>query len=310
VTVSEALSKPDGPTLVPGPTEPPSLVVGGGDVASRPASSGKVLLMADDGAASSGLVNRVPTVVRRAVVPVILLFLWQGGSSWGWWSAAVLPSPVTVAHTFCHLIANGTLLPNMWVSLRRVIIGSALGISVGTVLGLLVGLWRIPEEMLDATLQMARTLPYLVMLPLFIVWFGVDELPKILIIAIGTSLPMYLNTSSGVRNVDPRYSEMAATFGLRRPALIAGVIIPGALPAILTGLRFSLGLGWLSLVVAEQINAQSGLGLLISNAESLFETNILLVCVVIYAVLGLATDLLVRVLEHRLLAWRAKATQW
>ena len=103
---------------------------------------------------------------------------------------------------------------------------------------------------------------------------------------------------------------MATTFGLRRPALILTVIIPGALPAMLTGLRYSLGIGWLSLVVAEQINAQSGLGLLISNAESLFQMNILMVCVVIYAVLGLTTDLMVRALEHRLLAWRGKATQW
>src|ERR1700728_1273582 len=234
--------------------------------------------------------------------PVRLVVLWEVGSTSRWWSPAVLPPPGNIAQTFWHLLQNGQLLPNLWASLRRVLIGSSIGVGIGTVLGISVGLWRFAEEALDSTLQMMRTLPYLVLLPLFIVWFGVDELPKILIIAIGTSLPMYLNTSSGVRNVDPRYAEMATTFGLRRPALILTVIIPGALPAMLTGLRYSLGIGWLSLVVAEQINAQSGLGLLISNAESLFQMNILMVCVVIYAVLGLTTDLMVRALEHRLLA--------
>jgi len=273
-------------------------------------SSGKVVFVAGDGPVAPRRLGRVPTVVRRAALPVLLLVLWEVGSSSGWWSAAVLPPPGTIAQTFWHLLQNGQLLPNLWASLRRVLIGSAIGVGLGTLLGVSVGLWRFAEEALDSTLQMMRTLPYLVLLPLFIVWFGVDELPKILIIAIGTSLPMYLNTSSGVRSVDPRYAEMATTFGLRRPALILTVIIPGALPAMLTGLRYSLGIGWLSLVVAEQINAQSGLGLLISNAESLFQMNILMVCVVIYAVLGLTTDLMVRALEHRLLAWRGKATQW
>ncbi|HXW80699.1 MAG TPA: ABC transporter permease [Acidimicrobiales bacterium] len=252
----------------------------------------------------------VPVPVRRAILPIVIVLLWWAGSSWGWWSNEVLPSPVNVAETFGHLIQNGTLLPNLWVSLRRVLIGSAIGVSAGTVLGVIVGLWRLPEQLFDSTLQMARTLPYLVMLPLFILWFGVDEMPKILIIAIGTSLPMYLNTSSAVRDVDPRYVEMGATFGLSRPALIAFVILPSATPAVLSGLRFSLGLGWLSLVVAEQINAQSGLGLLISNAQQLFETNVLMVCVLIYAVLGLVTDILVRRLEKWLLVWRGPVTQW
>ena len=260
--------------------------------------------MAEEGGHKKALWEHVPTLVRRSIVPVLLLLAWQAGSSWNWWTSSVLPSPANVAQTFWHLLENGQLLPNLWVSFRRVLIGSALGVSVGTSLGIVVGLWRFPEEALDATFQMMRTLPYLVMLPLFIVWFGVDELPKVLIIAIGTSLPMYLNASSGVRQVDPKLKEMASTFGLSKPALIGLVIIPGALPSILTGLRYSLGVGWLALVVAEQINAQSGLGLLISNAEALFETNILMVCVVIYAALGLTTDIVVRTLDRVLLSWR------
>jgi sulfonate transport system permease protein len=265
---------------------------------------GRVVFAAEENGHHKALWEHVPMLVRRSIVPVLLVLAWQAGSSWNWWTSSVLPSPVNVAQTFWQLLENGQLLPNLWVSFRRVLIGSALGVTTGTVLGVLVGLWRFPEEALDATLQMMRTLPYLVMLPLFIVWFGVDELPKILIIAIGTSLPIYLNASSGVRQVDPRLKEMASTFGLKKRALIGLVIIPGALPSILTGLRYSLGVGWLALVVAEQINARAGLGLLISNAENLFQTNILMVCVVIYAALGLTTDIMVRALDRVLLRWR------
>jgi sulfonate transport system permease protein len=253
---------------------------------------------------------RVPSVVRRAIVPVLIVLLWQAGSSWRWWPPSVLPSPVTVAEAFWALVRNGQLPSNLWVSLRRVLLGASIGVTVGTCLGIASGLWRIVEEAFDSTLQMMRTLPYLVMLPLFVIWFGVDEFPKILIIVIGSSLPMYLNTFAGVRSVDPRLIEMATTFGLRRARLIATVIIPAAMPAILTGLRYSLGISWLSLVVAEQINARSGLGFLISNAESLFVTKVLVVCILVYAVLGLTTDVLVRGLERRLLAWRGKGVRW
>jgi sulfonate transport system permease protein len=191
-----------------------------------------------------------------------------------------------------------------------VVIGAGIGITTGITLGVVSGLWRIGEESFDAILQMMRTLPYLVMLPLFVIWFGIDEFPKILIIAIGTSMPMYLNTFSGVRNVDKRLIEMAHSFGLNRLRLIFTVIVPGAMPSILTGLRYSLGIGWLALVVAEQINARSGLGYLISDAQSLFLTDVLLVCVVTYAALGLLSDVTARLLERRLLSWRGSSARW
>jgi sulfonate transport system permease protein len=247
---------------------------------------------------------RAPGLVRRAGVPIMLVAMWQLGGNAGWWSTAVLPSPTDVAREFGTLIGNGQLPDNLLVSLRRVVIGAAVGISTGTVLGVAVGLWRPVEQAIDATLQMLRTIPFLVILPLFILWFGVDELPKVLIIAIGTALPMYLNTSSGVRAVDPKLLEMGEQFGLNRLGLIRAVVLPGAMPGILTGLRYSLGISWLALVVAEQINAQEGLGFLISNAQALFQTEIIMVIVVVYALLGLATDLLVRFAESRLLSWR------
>jgi len=246
----------------------------------------------------------VPSFVRRCVVPLLLLVAWQAGSKGGWWSAAVLPAPTAVGHEFIVLCRSGQLPSNLLVSLRRVALGATLGITTGLALGVAVGLWRVAEEALDSTLQMMRTLPYLVMLPLFVLWFGIGELPKVLIIALGTALPMYLNTVSGVRAVDERLLEMGREFGLGRLGLIRTVVLPGAMPSILTGLRYSAGVSWLALVVAEQINAQSGLGALIANAESLFETNVLIVCVVLYAALGLITDIAVRLLERRLLSWR------
>jgi sulfonate transport system permease protein len=246
----------------------------------------------------------VPGLAVRVAVPILVVVFWQLGGSGGLWSTAVLPSPTDVVRQFGDLIANGQLPQHLLASLRRVLVGATAGISIGLTLGVAVGLWRRAEQAIDATLQMLRTIPFLVILPLFILWFGVDELPKVLIIAIGTALPMYLNTASGVRAVDPRLMEMAEQFGLNRVGLIRNVVLPGAMPSILTGLRYSLGIGWLALVVAEQINAQQGLGFLISNAQALFQTEIIMVIVVVYALLGLATDLFVRLLEWRLLRWR------
>ncbi|EIV91775.1 ABC-type nitrate/sulfonate/bicarbonate transport system, permease component [Frankia sp. QA3] len=274
-------------------------------VAGSPAAVGGRRVTFSAGGADRRRRLRVPSLVRRAIVPILLIALWQIGSSASWWSTEVLPAPWDVAHEFVTLWNNGQLPSNLWVSVRRALTGAAIGISVGLALGVAVGLWRPAEEALDATLQMMRTIPFLVTLPLFILWFGVDEAPKILIIRIGTALPMYINTMSGVRTVDPRLLEMGRQFGLNRLRLIATVVLPGATPSILTGVRYSLGLSWLALVVAEQINAQKGLGLLIYNAQSLFQTKILMV-VVVYAALGLLTDMVVRLAERRLLAWRGR----
>jgi sulfonate transport system permease protein len=247
---------------------------------------------------------RVPSIVVKSVLPLAALVLWWTGSRVGWWPSAVLPGPVKVAHTFGTLTANGSLPKNLWVSLHRVLIGGAIGVSAGLFFGVVAALWRRAEETFDPTLQMMRTLPFLVLLPLFIVWFGIGETPKIVIIALGSMFPMYLNTFSGIRNVDARLVEMGRTYQLGRWELIRQVIIPGALPSVLTGLRYSLGVAWLALVVAEQINARDGLGYLIYTAQEFFQANVLLVVIVVYAALGLGTDLAVRLLERVLLTWR------
>lgn len=253
---------------------------------------------------------RPPGVLVRIIVPLILLVIWEIGSTGNWWSNFVLPSPLTIVNEAGHLIADGQLPAALLISLRRVAIGATIGVSLGTLLGVVAGLWQLGEELLDATLQMMRTLPYLVLIPVFILWFGVGETPKLVIIAIGAGMPMYLNTFAGVRSADPRLPEMGAMFGLGRRQLITQILLPSALPHMLTGLRYSLGYAWLSLVVAEQINAASGLGYLIYNAQNQFLTSELLVVVAVYALLGLLSDATVRLLELRLMSWRGRVVQW
>jgi sulfonate transport system permease protein len=171
-------------------------------------------------------------------------------------------------------------------------------------LAIAAGLSRAGEEIVDAPMQMIRTLPFLGLVPLFILWFGIGETPKIALVALGTTFPIYLNLFSGIRGVDLKLVEAARVFGLDRRGVVRHVILPGALPSALVGLRYSLGVAWLSLVIAEQINATAGIGYLINDARDFLRTDIIVVGLLVYALLGLAADALVRSLERRALAWR------
>ncbi len=209
-----------------------------------------------------------------------------------------------MASTFWNLAATGQLAANLWVSFIRVAAGLALGVVTGSALALTAGLSRIGEEAVDPPIQMLRTLPVLALSPLFIVWFGIDETPKVLLIALAVTFPIYLNLFNGIRAVDPKLVEAARSFGVTGAALIREVILPASLPSFLLGLRFALSVAVLVLVVAEQINAQAGLGYLINNARDFMRTDIIVVCLMIYALLGLGADALVRTIEGRALAWR------
>jgi sulfonate transport system permease protein len=170
---------------------------------------------------------------------------------------------------------------------------------------MIAGLSTYGEELLDSSLQMLRTVPFLAVVPLFIIWLGIGETPKVALIAVASAFPLYLNTYNGVRNVDRRVVEAARCFGLRRARLSREVILPLALPQILTGLRFSLGVSVLALIAAEQINASAGVGFLLNQAQSFQQIDILLVCVILYCSFGLLADLIVRLLEHLTMPWRA-----
>ncbi|QTI79037.1 ABC transporter permease subunit [Roseomonas marmotae] len=242
--------------------------------------------------------------LRRFISPIVLVLLWQAASSLGLISPRTLASPVTVIGAAWELLLSGELQHHLLVSLGRVALGLSIGVTLGTGFALVAGLSRLGEEIVDAPLQMLRTLPFLALVPLFILWFGIGETPKIALVALGTSFPVYLTLFAGIRGVDPKLAEAGRIFGLDRRGLVRHVILPGALPSGLVGLRYALGTAWLSLVIAEQINATSGIGFLINDARDFLRTDIIVVGLLVYALLGLSADGVMRALERRLLAWR------
>ncbi len=245
--------------------------------------------------------------VRRLISPIGLVILWQAASTSGLLTGRVLAAPSVILRTAWGLAASGELFSSMAVSLLRVLAGLAVGVFAGGLLALASGLSRWGEDLVDAPMQMLRTLPFLALVPLFILWFGIGELPKVALVALGSMFPVYLNLFAGIRAIDPKLVEAGRVFGLRCWGVVRHVILPGALPSALVGLRYAVGIAWLSLVVAEQVNAQAGIGYLINEARDFLRTDVIVVGLLVYAVLGLVTDWAVRWAERRLLAWRPAA---
>lgn len=241
---------------------------------------------------------------RRAVAPLALVVIWWVSTSAGWVDRSILPGPNEVADGIVRLWSQQGLLQHLGVSLSRAVTGGTIGIVIGLLLGLIAGLSKLGEELYDSLIQMLRTVPFLALVPLFIVWFGIGEAPKLLLIALATCFPMYLNVYAGVRNVDRKVIEAMKSFGLRGGKLIIEVIIPLAMPSILTGLRFSLGVSVLVLVAAEQINTTTGLGYLLNTAQAYQQVDVILICIAIYSLLGLLADLIVKIFENLLMPWR------
>ncbi|MER6347918.1 ABC transporter permease [Streptomyces sp. NPDC001595] len=252
--------------------------------------------------------TRVPRWLRRTTGPLLLLALWQLLSSTGVLASDILASPGRIAQVAGDLIADGSLPSAMGTSLQRVAAGLLLGTLVGTGLALISGLFRIGEDLVDASVQMLRTVPFVGLIPLFIIWFGIGEAPKTAVITLGVTFPLYLNVYAGIRGVDAQLIEAGESLGLSRWGLVRHVVLPGALPGALTGLRYSLGIAWLALVFAEQINADSGIGFLMVQARDFLRTDVIVVCLIVYAFLGLLADFIVRSLERLLLQWRPTFT--
>ncbi|MFM9372658.1 ABC transporter permease [Streptomyces sp. Da 82-17] len=251
---------------------------------------------------------RVPRWLRRTTGPLLLLLVWQLASATGLLTADVLASPGTIAGVARDLVADGSLTSAMGVSVQRVALGLVFGTVIGTVLALLAGLFRVGEDLVDASVQMLRTVPFVGLIPLFIIWFGIGEAPKVAIITLGVTFPLYLNVYAGIRGVDAQLIEAGQSLGLSRWGLVRHVVLPGALPGAMTGLRFSLGVAWLALVFAEQVNADSGIGFLMVQARDFLRTDVIVVCLIVYAFLGLLADFVVRTLERLLLQWRPTFT--
>jgi sulfonate transport system permease protein len=237
------------------------------------------------------------------VVPALLLALWQYFSAIGRLPAGILPAPSDVLRAAWTLAERGELQRDILVSLRRVAIGFFTGAATGLVLGFLVGLSGLAHGLLDRSLQMVRTIPHLALVPLMILWFGIGEEPRVLLVAMGSLFPVYINTTSGIRNVDPKLIELGRSYGLGASGLIAGVVLPGALPPILTGIRYALGVAWLTLVVGETIASRDGIGYMVQNARELLRTDVILLAILLYAIAGWLADSLTRAIERRVLRW-------
>jgi sulfonate transport system permease protein len=250
--------------------------------------------------------NNLESVVERALswaVPIALLAVWQWASSRGMLPGRFLPAPRAIVKSFIELSASGELWRHVRVSTIRALSGFAVGGGLGLALGLLTGSFRWAETLLDTTLQMIRNIPALALIPLVILWFGIDETAKLFLVSLGVFFPVYINTFHGIQSVDRGLLEMGRTYGLSRWELYREVILPGALPSILVGVRFSLGFMWVMLIVAETISARSGIGYMTMNAREFMQTDVMMVGILLYALLGKVADLLSKGLERYWLRW-------
>lgn len=255
--------------------------------------------------------TRIDTVRRRLrwplgvyTTPVAILVVWEILARVGILKPAYAPAPTEILGTTVELWRDGILGPDLAISLQRAGIGLAIGLTIGILTGVLGGFLRTGEYLFNGVAQILNTIPLLAVLPLYVVWFGIDELTKVLLIAFGAGVPMYLNLFAAIRGVDQRLIEMARTTGAGPWRIVSRVLVPGALPGFLVGLRFSLAYSILGLVAAETVNADEGLGFLITQAQTYLQTNKVFVGLVIYSVLGLLADQFVRILERVLLRWR------
>ena len=236
-------------------------------------------------------------------LPVALIVFWEIAAQLGWLSSRILPEPLAVFSAAWKLALSGELWTHLGVSTWRAASGFAVGGGLGLLLGLLTGTFRQAEILLDTSLQMIRNIPALALIPLVILWFGIDETAKLFLVSVGVFFPIYLNTFHGIRSVDRGLIEMARSYGLSGWPLYRDVILPGALPSILVGVRFALGLVWVLLIVAETISAQAGIGYMTMNAREFLQTDVVLVGILLYALLGKLADAAARGLEKYWLRW-------
>lgn len=239
-----------------------------------------------------------------ALGPLLLLALWSVGSAAGWLDSRTLSAPWTVVTTAGDLIASGRLQDNLAVSAQRAALGLAIGTVVGTVLALVSGLSRWGEALLDGPVQIKRAIPGVALIPLLVLWLGIGEQMKVTTIVLGVFVPVYIHTHNGLRSIDSRYAELGESLRLRPAVFLRRIVLPGALPGFLLGMRFAVVGAWLSLVVVEQINSTSGIGYMMDLAREYGQTDVIIVGLVLYGLLGLLSDGAVRLVQRKALSWR------
>jgi sulfonate transport system permease protein len=244
-----------------------------------------------------------PAALTPWLLPLAILAAWQAGSMLGLIQQNVLPGPMAVLSAGWRLTLSGELWENAQVSFWRAFTGLAVGGSIGFALGLANGLSGRSERVFDATVQMVRNIPHLALIPLVILWFGIDEGAKLFLVALGVVFPVYVNTFHGIRTVDRQLIEMGRSYGMGSWELFRRVMLPGALPSIFVGLRYALGIMWLTLIVAETIAAQSGIGYMAMQAREFMLVDVVVFSILIYALLGKVADSTARLLERSCLSW-------
>ena len=237
------------------------------------------------------------------ILPMFLLALWTVSTQSGWGADTFLPSPAAIFRAGWKVVRSGELILNLVVSAQRALMGLVLGGGLGFALGLSNGLSRFSERFTDSTIQMARNIPLLSLIPLVILWFGIDEGAKLFLVALSVFFPVYVNTLHGIKTVDVKLVEMGRSYGLSYWRLFRDIIFPSALPSIFVGLRFALGIMWVTLIVAETIAAQSGIGYMAMQAREFMQVDVVIIAILVYAVLGKLADSIVRLLEHETLQW-------
>jgi sulfonate transport system permease protein len=240
------------------------------------------------------------------VVPLVVIAIWELTSRMGYLPARILPSPLHVVNVGIAMTLHGPLLHHLWVSMQRALASLAIGGLLGLTLGLSCGLFRSAEVALDSSFQMLRTIPSLAMIPLAILWFGIGEECKLFLMVLGVFFPLYITAFNGVRSIDPRLIEVGRIYGLNRWQLIRHALLPAALPHLLVGLRLALGFMWINLIVVETIATDSGIGYMVNNAREFMQTDIIVLGICIYALMGKVADSLTRLLERRLLRWNTQ----
>lgn len=243
------------------------------------------------------------------IFPVLILLAWHVLTSAELIPSNVLPQPLKVLSVLISMLQSGELFTHVGISAKRAFSGLIIGGSLGFLFGLMNGFWRTAERLADSSIQMIRTIPHLSLIPLVIIWFGIEEPAKLVLVSLGVFFPVYLNTLHGIRSIDPGLIEMGQVYGMRGFSLYLHIILPGALPSILVGLRYALGIMWLTLIVAETVAAKSGLGYMAMNAREFFQMDVIVLSILIYALLGKLSDIAAKLLENWWLQWNPNYTE-
>lgn len=237
------------------------------------------------------------------VVPVSLVVTWEMVSRVTRAERSVLPAPSEVLGALFRLARSGELWTHLSISTRRAGLGFLIGGSIGLAFGVMNGVSRVSEVLFDSPLQMMRTIPHLALLPVVILLLGIGEESKVFLVSLGAVFPLYINTFHGIRSIDPGLLELARVYQLKRSQILFEIIIPGALPSVLVGVRYALGITWLTLIVAETVAASSGIGYLAMNAREVLATDVVVLCIFLYALLGKGSDSIARLGERTWLRW-------